>query len=99
MKTKLLPIILLLGTVFCLSCDIRKKAVYVYSPDMEICVAVTDSALYVEYGNQLVQTVKIDFAKRSNWSIFNLQRFSYNMVSGKRSDCSDYYNELIYNGA
>ena len=98
MRTKLLPIILLLGTVFCLSCDIRKKAVYIYSPDMEICVAVTDSALYVEYGNQLVQTVKIDFARRSKWSIFNLQRFSYNMVSGKRSDCSDYYNELIYNG-
>ena len=98
MKTKLLPIILLLGTVFCLSCDIRKKAVYVYSPDMEICVAVTDSALYVEYEDQLVQTVKIDFSRRSKWSIFNLQRFSYNMVSGKRSDCSDYYNELIYNG-
>ena len=98
MRTKLLPIILLLGTVFCLSCDIRKKAVYIYSPDMEICVAVTDSALYVEYEGQLVQTVKIDFARRSKWSIFNLQRFSYNMVSGKRSDCSDYYNELIYNG-
>lgn len=99
MKTKLLPIILLLGTVFCLSCDIRKKAVYVYSPDMEICVAVTDSALYVEYEGQLVQTVKIELARMSNWRIFDLQRFSYKMVSGKRSDCSDYFNELIYNGA
>ena len=99
MKTKLLSIVLLLSTLFNLSCELKVHPVYVYSPDMDICVIVSDSTLKVKYKNEIVQQVRIDVEGLTDWSVSNLQKDSYNMLSGKRSECTNYYNELVYDGA
>ena len=99
MKTKLLSIVLLLSTLFNLSCELKVHPVYVYSPDMDICVIVSDSTLKVKYKDEIVQQVRIDVEGLTDWSVSNLQKDSYNMLSGKRSECTNYYNELVYDGA
>ena len=98
MKNGLLSLLLLSGILFS-GCELRVHPVYVYSPDMDICVIVSDSTMKVRYKDQIVQIVELDLAKWSGWSVSNLQKFSYTMLSGKRSEHTDYYNELIYNGA
>ena len=99
MKARLLSIILLLGALFNIGCELRIPPVYVYSPDMKLCVIVTDSTMKVRYDNKIIQMVRIELATWSDWSVSNYQKCSYGMVSGKRSDCTDYYNELTYYGA
>ena len=98
MKNGLLSLLLLLSVLFT-GCELRVHPVYVYSPDMDICVIVSDSTMKVRYKDQIVQIVELDLARWSGWSVSNLQKFSYTMLSGKRSERTDYYNELIYNGA
>ena len=98
MKKRLLSIVLLLETLFNISCDFSVPPLYVYSPDMDLCVIVSDSTMKVRYKDNVVQMVSIDIAKWSKWNISYLQKCSYSMVSGKRYDCTDYYNELVYKG-
>ena len=98
MKKRLLSIVLLLETLFNISCDFSVPPLYVYSPDMDLCVIVSDSTMKVRYKDNVVQMVSIDIAKWSKWNISYFQKCSYSMVFGKRYDCTDYYNELVYKG-
>lgn len=96
MKMKLLSFVSLLAVLFNFSCG--SKSINVYSPDNDICVLVSDSVLDVQYNHQTVQIIKMGYDKWSAQSRSQTHQNTYKMISGKRSECSNEYNEIAFTG-
>ena len=70
------------------------------SPNGRVCVKVTDGYFVVLYDGEEVQTVRIENGTfKDCYFTKEPKEVTYSMISGKRSECSYSYNEMIYVGA
>jgi len=93
MGKRLFSFVALLGALVLVGCNSRTAKVY--SPDKKICVVVDDSTMSVKYNKKVVQTVRLG---ASNWiecsHIRETIEEKYEMVSGKRKECSYIYKVM-----
>ena len=93
MRKSLFSFALLLGALLLMGCNSR--SVKVFSPDKNICVVVDDSTLTVKYKKQVVQTVRLG---ECHWAesahIRETIEEKYEMLSGKRKECSYVYRAM-----
>ncbi|MBR4793757.1 MAG: glycoside hydrolase family 97 N-terminal domain-containing protein, partial [Bacteroidaceae bacterium] len=93
MRKSLFLFALVLGALLLAGCNSRSAKVF--SPNKRICVTVDDSTMTVTYQKQVVQKVRLGAC---NWiecsHIREIIEEKYEMLSGKRKECSYIYRAM-----